>query len=873
MRTKAIRGGGLRAQRASRVGPTWGFEPLEQRQMLSVTLGSLHNVELPAGNSVLVPLTGLDSGGDPLTYEFTSSDPSVTLSLISPTSKSLVLNVTGTDSNDQSFSGTLIIHLFEDLAPVTTARIEQLVTSGFYNNAPFSRVVDGFVAQGGDNGSGGTGQLLHDELSSGLTFVSPGLLSLANRGRDTADSQFFITATNEANSSTPISLAHMPQALNFRFTIFGQLVSGFSTFEKIMTTPVEFSSVFNETSQPINDVTIVSASLINDTQNAVLKMTAPASFVGNSATITLIAKNADNEMDEEVFAVGVVADATTDPPFLGAVANKTATAGSPISFTLTSTSPSGGGITYKVASASNFSTPANVTVSINQSTGVVTLTPAANFTGTINLLAGVRATSATDVQNNYDTEAFSLTVTAADPGSTPAAPTGLGVAAASNTGAFDGNGYVSTATPTLTVTAVSGATVKFKIGATEVATGVETASGSGVYTSAIPAGKLAVGANAVTAIVTTTGGTSTDSTALSLVFAPDYATGVYAVPGVADAAQQLVMQWVARNASYANEIGFFVADSASGAIGGIAPGAAGYAKAALSSTTRQVVFAQGQGAGASKTVTLNGGQSIVFYLIQNNTTANFLAKNSTNALHGNNNGGAPLAFFSALAANPDHMRHTQIVADQTTGRVQYNWEDLVTLGDSDFNDAVMRVSLAAASSTPSGTLHAPGTGDKTTTLNATLAAGTNQAATLGDVGVFFVDSPSGAIGSLTPGAPGYAAAALANGNTRVLFTSGKAAGATAQATVPAGKYLAFYVLSSGTTATFLTANPTNSSSGSTVAMFSFDAANANGVNHFRWFAPGQQATDPSQMQLHIMDQVFGDDTAFDDLALNLKFTA
>ena len=68
---------------------------------------------------------------------------------------SLALTVSGTDSGGNPFNGTMVIHLFDDLAPATTARIEQLVSDGFYNGLPFTRVLDGFVAQGGDNGTGG----------------------------------------------------------------------------------------------------------------------------------------------------------------------------------------------------------------------------------------------------------------------------------------------------------------------------------------------------------------------------------------------------------------------------------------------------------------------------------------------------------------------------------------------------------------------------------------------------------------------------------------------------------------------------------------------------------------------------------------------
>ena len=183
------------------------LEQLEPRQMLTVTLDPLHGIQVPGGQSVLVPLTGHDSNGGALTYSFSSSDPAnVTLELVSPTSKSLKLNVSGTDKNGQAFTDTIVLHLFEDLTPQTTTRIKTLVGQSFYTGKQFFRVLDGFVAQ--NNGS--TGTLIPSEIVSSLNFVSPGLLAMANGGPDTNDAQFFVSPIDIAGSTDPISLARMP---------------------------------------------------------------------------------------------------------------------------------------------------------------------------------------------------------------------------------------------------------------------------------------------------------------------------------------------------------------------------------------------------------------------------------------------------------------------------------------------------------------------------------------------------------------------------------------------------------------------------------------------------------------------------------------
>ena len=112
------------------------------------------------------------------------------------------------------------------------------------------------------------------------------------------------------------------------------------------------------------------------------------------------------------FSVNVVA------PLLGAVSDQSTTKGTAVNLTLTSTDSLGAGVFYAVVDPTTFAPPANVTVSVNQATGQVTLTPAAGFTGTINLLAEVRSVSSPDVQSNYVIQAFSLAVT--DPASASA---------------------------------------------------------------------------------------------------------------------------------------------------------------------------------------------------------------------------------------------------------------------------------------------------------------------------------------------------------------------------------------------------------------------------------------------------------------------
>jgi len=116
----------------------------------------------------------------------------------------------------QTVAGEFRVQLLADKAPFTVNSFVFLARQGFYNNTTFHRVIQDFMAQGGDpsgTGSGGPGYSFDDEISPDLKFDKPGILAMANSGPNTDGSQFFITFTPQP-------------ALDGRYSIFGQVVSG-----------------------------------------------------------------------------------------------------------------------------------------------------------------------------------------------------------------------------------------------------------------------------------------------------------------------------------------------------------------------------------------------------------------------------------------------------------------------------------------------------------------------------------------------------------------------------------------------------------------------------------------------------------------------
>src|ERR1700674_1963012 len=93
--------------------------------------------------------------------------------------------------------GRIVLKLRTDLAPKHAERIKQLAREGYYNNVPFHRVMDGFMAQTGDGQNfNGTGGSKYPNLKAEFSSVpfKRGIVGMARKGgsNDSANSQFFI---------------------------------------------------------------------------------------------------------------------------------------------------------------------------------------------------------------------------------------------------------------------------------------------------------------------------------------------------------------------------------------------------------------------------------------------------------------------------------------------------------------------------------------------------------------------------------------------------------------------------------------------------------------------------------------------------------
>ena len=120
--------------------------------------------------------------------------------------------------------GRVIFKLRPDIAPQHAERIKLLAREGYYNNVPFHRVIEGFMAQTGDgknfNGTGGSKYPNVPAEFSNVPFKR-GIVGMARSSEpNSANSQFFIMFADGSS-------------LNGQYTVIGEVVSGMDVVDKL----------------------------------------------------------------------------------------------------------------------------------------------------------------------------------------------------------------------------------------------------------------------------------------------------------------------------------------------------------------------------------------------------------------------------------------------------------------------------------------------------------------------------------------------------------------------------------------------------------------------------------------------------------------
>lgn len=209
-------------------------------------------------NTKVTPV--LDVGNIDITKEESTEENKIELNKDNSTTTKLTNNSTKKntmdtfDANKQYVAvvhtslGDFTINFNKGQTPKTIENFVTLAQKGFYDKTVFHRVIKGFMIQGGDpvgNGTGGPGYKFADE-SFNDEYVR-GAVAMANSGPNTNGSQFFVM--------------HADYPLPKNYTIFGHVVSGMETVDKIAESKVTAGG-FGENSTPVVPTVVKSIDII-----------------------------------------------------------------------------------------------------------------------------------------------------------------------------------------------------------------------------------------------------------------------------------------------------------------------------------------------------------------------------------------------------------------------------------------------------------------------------------------------------------------------------------------------------------------------------------------------------------------------------------
>lgn len=493
--------------------PTWKFpngtvltgvqslETLSQESGVAIpqseqpTFEPIGNTTVQIGSPLHIPIDAYDPDSTDLTVTVSVQDPSLLEATVLTGNRSIRI--------DMETYGDMVFELFEQRAPVASGRVADLADSGFYDGIIFHRVTESFVIQAGDpTGTGSSGSSLgtfDDDFHPDLQHNREGVLSFAKSTDDTNNSQFFVTETPT-------------RFLDFNHSIFGQLVEGFDVREDISRASTPESRGVSTSQRPDIDVVIESISVFDDTENSVVMLKATGNGTGTT-NVTFTVSDQDGNTHTETVQVAVVNDTQNSQPFLGAIPTPATTPlNTNAQLQLTSIDVEGDAVTYFAQSVS-----AGAAASVDPTTGLVTVTPTTDFSGSVNVRVGVQP--GPGVVGNGLSDQDTQVVSFLFEGESVLAPASLDLQAGSDSGSSNIDNITNSGSLSFLVNGVtSGATVELVNVSDSTVVGTATSTGTSVVVTTNNIAGLGDGTYTLAARQTVGGDASELSPTLTITF-------------------------------------------------------------------------------------------------------------------------------------------------------------------------------------------------------------------------------------------------------------------------------------------------------------------------------------------------------------------
>ena len=282
---------------------------------------------IPVGKTLVLPLLASDSDGDLLQFSVVSNNPKIMARVRTgcPLLKVHVSYAGDPNHLDEhmmpapvpAFEGDMEFQLFRDATPITSGQMGGGAQAGFYDNLNFHRIVSDFVVQGGKLGVTGPGFSFAHEFRPELIFSGRGQLAMANsnggyeRGEVELDGDVRLGNFEPTNGSEFFVTIAQPRFLDFKHTIFGQLIRGFDVLDKMATVPTNNDA-------PTVPVKMTNVSVVPAKSDATLMLSATDA---GRATLTVTATDPSGAKATRTIVVTATKDHTNDPPLLRPIEN------------------------------------------------------------------------------------------------------------------------------------------------------------------------------------------------------------------------------------------------------------------------------------------------------------------------------------------------------------------------------------------------------------------------------------------------------------------------------------------------------------------------------------------------------------------------